>query len=129
MEEDTATGPYVRALPDIRGARYNMKGFLPQCVERYLELSGLTEGSLRKVGTPKLDDHVVKQEDFEAKNPLAKAAASIIMKMTSTDKINSLKFSMRSSKPEEQKSRPRRRLNSKNRPHPPPLLCHKKTQL
>ena len=48
-----------------------MSGFVQQTVEKYLELTGKDEGSLRKVATPSLDDHLIDPEEFEENGELA----------------------------------------------------------
>ena len=43
--------------PQIKAWQYEMTGHAEQCVDRYLELSGSPESSLKKVATPSIDDH------------------------------------------------------------------------
>ena len=42
---------------NVNGWYYQMEGATQGCVERYLELAGISASSLRKVGTPSIDDH------------------------------------------------------------------------
>ena len=58
-----------------------MQGFLDQCIERYLELAGIQEATLKQALTPCLDEHAFSDEDLESKGTLAPVAASIIMKI------------------------------------------------
>ena len=41
------------------GWQYDMTGHTKQCVEKYLELAGLKESSLKPVATPCIDDHQI----------------------------------------------------------------------
>ena len=72
--KEAKTGQPVKAI------RYNMFGFFRQCVEVYCELAKVDVSTLRKVGTPSIDDHQLKPEDFETEGFLSKDAAKIIMK-------------------------------------------------
>ena len=58
-----------------------MKGFLDQCIERYLELAGVREESLKQAATPSMDEHAFSEDDLNTKGALAPVAASIIMKI------------------------------------------------
>ena len=51
----------------VKAWQYSMSGHAEQCVERYLELSGKSESSLKQVATPCLDDHMFSPEEFIAK--------------------------------------------------------------
>ena len=42
-----------------RAIRYDMRGFLVQCIEKYLELAKLAKDKLRTVATPSIDDHQI----------------------------------------------------------------------
>ena len=57
-----------------------MFGHVKQSVERYLELSGKTEDSLKKVPTPCIDDHQIPPEEFEVKGHLSPVAARVVLK-------------------------------------------------
>ena len=57
-----------------------MKGHSEQCVDRYLELSGKHESSLKEVATPCIDDHLLSPEDFESKGELSPVAAKLVLK-------------------------------------------------
>ena len=41
----------------IRAIRYDMIGFLLQCIEKYLELTKLARDKFKSVATPSIDDH------------------------------------------------------------------------
>ncbi len=43
----------------IRAIRYDMIGFLVQCIEKYLELAKLAKDKLKPVATPSIDDHQI----------------------------------------------------------------------
>ena len=64
----------------VKGYQYEMCGHSEQCVERYLELTGKDESSLRQVATPCIDDHLIPPEDFEAKGEVSPVAARIVLK-------------------------------------------------
>ena len=59
---------------------YEMFGHVKQTVERYLELTGKTVDSLRKVPTPCIDDHAIPLEEFNVKGELSPVAARIVLK-------------------------------------------------
>ena len=61
--------------------RYEMHGFMEQCVERYLELAGTTVDKLKPVATPGVDDHSFSPEDWTESGKLAPIAARVIMKV------------------------------------------------
>ena len=65
----------------IRAIRYDMEGFVTQCIDRYLEASGSSESSLKTVQTPGLADSSIPSEDYENPGRLAPAAASVLMKI------------------------------------------------
>ena len=49
-----------------------MKGFLEQCVSRYLELANISKDTLKPSKTPSLDDQNFSTEDWtEKRNPSA----------------------------------------------------------
>ena len=87
----TGTGeklePTTKSKVGIRGCRYDMSGFVQQTVEKYLELSGKDESSLKKVTTPSIDDHTIDPKEFEEKGELASDGpggwhpAKVLMKM------------------------------------------------
>ena len=54
----------------VRAYAYEMVGFTDQCVDKYLELSGVNRKTLRKVATPNIDDHSFTPEDFETRGEL-----------------------------------------------------------
>ena len=76
----SSSPPPRRGLP-VRAYRYEMLGFIDQCVERYLDLAELNEQSLRIVATPGIDDTAIPAEDFECPGRLAPSAASVLMKI------------------------------------------------
>jgi hypothetical protein len=57
-----------------------MKGAAQGCVERYLELSGLKESSLKPVATPNIEDHLLAPDDFETKGVLATCCSKAVLK-------------------------------------------------
>ena len=65
----------------IRAIRYDMTGFLVQCIDKYLELAKLAKDKLKPVATPSIDDHQISPEDFEERGDLASCAAKIVMKV------------------------------------------------
>ena len=65
----------------IRAIRYDMIGFLLQCIDTYLELTKLAKDKLKSGATPSIDDHQISPEDFEEKGDLASCAAKIVMKI------------------------------------------------
>ena len=77
----------TKAKTKIRGVRYDMSGFVKQTVEKYLELTGKDEASLKKVATPAIDDHTIDPKEFEEKGELASDGpggwhpAKVLMKM------------------------------------------------
>jgi len=58
-----------------------MHGFVEQCVELYLELTGRHLDSLKEVPTPSIDVAQLPEEDFVEKGVLAPFAAKILMKI------------------------------------------------
>jgi len=58
-----------------------MSGHAEQCVEKYLELSGTSEDSVKLAETPCMDDHQIPPEDFETKGQLFPVAARISLKV------------------------------------------------
>ena len=69
-----------QASPRIQAYEYVMHGHAEQCVERYLQLAGLTIESLKPVTTPTLDDHQLQPEDFVAQGKLSHIAARVVLK-------------------------------------------------
>ena len=57
-----------------------MVGHAEQCVDKYLELTGLKLGQLREVTTPCMDDHQLAPEDTLTEGALTKDAAKIVLK-------------------------------------------------
>ena len=80
------------SLPKIRGWYYEMSGHTRQCVERYLELSGKKESSLKPVATPCLDDQMFAPEDWETKGELTPIAARVVLKALYTARIGRADF-------------------------------------
>ena len=48
----------------VAGIQYEISGFMGQCVERYLVLTGVTVDKLRFATTPGLGDHSFTEEDW-----------------------------------------------------------------
>ena len=63
----------------VRAYRYEMRGFIDQCIARYLEVAHCSENNLRKVVTPGIDDSAFSQEYFQCPGLLAPSAASVLM--------------------------------------------------
>ena len=57
-----------------------MNGAAEGCIERYLELSKCKIESLKRVGTPCIDDNLMSPEDFISKGALAPFASKIVLK-------------------------------------------------
>ena len=68
----------LRKAEDVRGRHYQMEGAAQGCVERHSELAQVTVSSLRKVGTPCLDDHMLAPEDFIEKGVLSKVCSQAV---------------------------------------------------
>ena len=51
----------------VKAWEYRMCGSITAAVDRYLELSNFKKDSLKKVGTPCIDDHLIPAEDFTTK--------------------------------------------------------------
>ena len=69
-----------KSLPKINAWAYTMKGAAKGCVDRYLELSGLQESSLKPVATPNIEDHLLNPSDFDNKGLLAKCCSKAVLK-------------------------------------------------
>ena len=65
----------------VRGMRYEMLGFMEQCVERYLDLANVDIHALRPVATLGLDDHAFSEEDWTETGSLAPITEKVIMKI------------------------------------------------
>ena len=63
----------------IKAWQYKMHGHAERCVQKYLELSGMAETTLKKVTTPNLDDHQLQPEDFETKGKLSHVASRVVL--------------------------------------------------
>ena len=63
--------------PEVKGWFYHMEGAAQGCVHRYLELAAIRISSLRKVGTPCLDDHLLPPEDFVDKGVLSPVCSHV----------------------------------------------------
>ena len=66
--------------PKIKAWVYKMRAAAQGCIDRYLELSGLTENSFKEVSTPCIDDHLVQPEDFQTKGVLASVCSKAVLK-------------------------------------------------
>ena len=64
----------------IKAYEDRMTGSAEGCVERYLELSKYKLESLKRVGTPCIDDNLMSPEDFINKGALAPVASKIVLK-------------------------------------------------
>ena len=63
----------------LRGVRYEMMGFLEQCVEAYVSLAKVKIESLKKVFTPSLDEHSFTEKERADKGELAPIAAKVLV--------------------------------------------------
>ena len=77
-------------MESVKGYCYSMEGHSRQVVEKYLELSGKDETSLRQVATPCLDDHQLLEADLEEKGELSPVAARIFLKALYLARMNRL---------------------------------------
>ena len=66
--------------PKIQAYEHQMEGAAGGCVDRYLELSGASVNSLKKVATPCLDDNMLNTSDFMEKGTLSKDASKAVLK-------------------------------------------------
>ena len=66
--------------PEVKGWFYRMEGAAQGCVDRYLELAGEPLSSLRKVGTPCVDDHALAPEEFVEKGVLRPVCSQAVLK-------------------------------------------------
>ena len=66
--------------PEVKGWFYRMEGAAEGCVHRYLELAEAPLSSLRKVGTPCLDDHLLPPEEFVEKGVLSPVCFQAVLK-------------------------------------------------
>ena len=78
-EQDFAMALKETSL-EVKGWFYQMEGAALGCVDRYLELAGEPLSSLRKVGTPCLDDHLLAPEDFVEKGVLSPVCFQAVLK-------------------------------------------------
>ena len=47
--------------PPVRGIKYNMTRHVDQCIEKYIELAGITVDKLHPASTPCMDDYVLRK--------------------------------------------------------------------
>ena len=81
-----------RKFGKVKGWAYTMQGHTEMSVQRYLELSGKHESSLKFVQTPCVDDRQFPPEDFETKGALSAYAARIVLKALYVARMNRLEF-------------------------------------
>ena len=65
---------------EVEGWFYQMGRAARGCVDRYLELAGEPLSSLRKVGTPCVDDHLLAPEEFVEKGVLSPVCSQAVLK-------------------------------------------------
>ena len=65
---------------EVKGWYYEMEGAAKGCVERYCELAGLDVSSLKKVGTPCVDDHTLAPEELVEKGVLSPVCSQAVLK-------------------------------------------------
>ena len=73
---------------DVQSWEYSMSGHQQQSVERYCELAGVYESTLREVKTPCIDDHQLNAEDFQVQGKLKRHACKIIIKCVYGARVN-----------------------------------------
>ena len=78
-EQDFAMAP-KETSPEVKDWYYEMEGAAQGCVDRCLELAGESLSSLRKVGTPCLDDHLLAPEEFVEKGVLSPVCSQAVLK-------------------------------------------------
>ena len=76
------------AKSKVRAYEYNMSGHAKQCVERYCELAKVDVKTLKRVGTPCIDDHALSPADFEQKGKLSDCCARIVLKALYLARMN-----------------------------------------
>ena len=64
----------------INAYEHRMCGSAAGCVDRYLELAKVNICTLKRVGTPCLDDHLFSPEDLTNKGELNHVASKIVLK-------------------------------------------------
>ena len=84
VRKDGKTGKHT----GVRGYAYDMCGHTSGSVDRYLELSGKTRGSLKPVSTPCIDDHPLLPEDDINRGVLKEASAKIVLKCLYVARMN-----------------------------------------
>ena len=80
-ERHKPQGTTAAAGPPCKGVRYEMRGFMEQCVEKFSELTGINAKTFLLVATPCVDDHTIPPEEWEEKGELALVAAHVLMKI------------------------------------------------
>ena len=71
----------VGGNPRVNGIEYSAKGYMQQCVDRYLELAKKTDKDLKRAETPGMDDSSFMPNEFIEKGKLTVDAAKIVMKI------------------------------------------------
>ena len=65
---------------NIQGYQYDLTGNASDCVERYLDLSGVKRDKLKPVATPCLDDTQIPLNDHEIQGSLHAECSKIVLK-------------------------------------------------
>ena len=78
-ESQVATAAQEVQTP-IQGWFYEMEGAAQACVTRYCELADCDEKSLKKFGTPCMDDHLLPPEDFVTQGVLSSVCSQAVLK-------------------------------------------------
>ena len=68
---------------DVKSIRYDMESFFESCCERYLELTGKSDRDItpnKGFLFPGIDDHQLREEDWEKEGELANISAKVLMK-------------------------------------------------
>ncbi len=68
---------------DVKSIRCDMESFFESCCERYLELTGKTDRDItpgKGFLFPGIDDHQLREEDWEKEGELANISSKVLMK-------------------------------------------------
>ena len=65
---------------DVSGYQYDLTGNCSDCVDRYLELSGLSRKDLKEAHTPCMEDSQLQEDDFLTEGQLAKECSKVVLK-------------------------------------------------
>ncbi len=80
---DTSVNSGKESNFDVKSIRYDVESFFESCCERYLELTRKSEQDINpRKGFlfPGIDDHQLREEDWEKEGDLASISAKVLMK-------------------------------------------------